>query len=135
MEIIGIGAPGEPDEEATHETQSMFCFADLIPSSARRECVAIELLVLRSPQFSFTLGPRVSRLQVKGRQHHLSQNIGPAIGGSAGPVPPALTYNYTLVLMRKVSCMQYASPKDNINTKFANVIVYVCSNYSNNVKE
>ena len=33
---------------------------------------------------------RVSRLQVKGQQHHLSQNIGPAIAGSAGPVPPAL---------------------------------------------
>ena len=33
---------------------------------------------------------RVSRLQVKGRQHHLSQNIGPAIAGSAGPVPPPL---------------------------------------------
>ena len=31
---------------------------------------------------------RVSRLQVKGRQDHLSQNIGPAIAGScsAGPV-------------------------------------------------
>ena len=33
---------------------------------------------------------RVFRLQVKGRQHYLSQNIGPAIAGSAGPVPPAL---------------------------------------------
>ena len=33
---------------------------------------------------------RVSHLQVKGRQNHLSQNIGPAIAGSAGPVPPAL---------------------------------------------
>ena len=32
----------------------------------------------------------VSRLQVKGRQHPLSQNIGSAIAGSAGPVPPAL---------------------------------------------
>ena len=49
------------------------------------------LLVLRSPQFSFTVGPQslyghksvgdmhVSRLQVKGQQHHLSQSIGPAI--------------------------------------------------------
>ena len=27
---------------------------------------------------------RVSRLQVKGQQHHLSQNIGPAIAGPAG---------------------------------------------------
>jgi len=32
----------------------------------------------------------VSRLQVKGWQHHLSQNIGPAIAESAGPVLPAL---------------------------------------------
>ena len=56
------GTPGEPDEEATHETQSMFCFAfslDLISSSARQECVATELLVLRSLQLSFTLGPEV----------------------------------------------------------------------------
>ena len=60
---------------------------------------------LKSPQFSFTLGPpkfvraqicvgdmRVSRLQVKGRQDHLSQNISPAIAGSAGPVPPRPCY-------------------------------------------
>ena len=56
------GAPREPDEEATHETQSMFCFAfslDLIPSSARQECVATELLVLRSPQFSLRLDREV----------------------------------------------------------------------------
>ena len=90
----------------THETKSMFSFAfsvDLISSSVRQECVATELLVLRSLHFSFTLGPRkfvwaqicvggirVSRLQVKGRQHYLRQNIGPAIAGSARPVPPAL---------------------------------------------
>ena len=52
---------------------------------------------------------RVSRLQVKGRQHHLSQNIdnvygrihylygqniGPAIAESAGPVPPPLSIIY-----------------------------------------
>ena len=33
---------------------------------------------------------RISCLQVKGWQHHLSQNIGPAIAVSAGPVPPPL---------------------------------------------
>ena len=34
----------------------------------------------------------VSRLQAaKGRQHHLSQNIGPAIARSARPAPPALS--------------------------------------------
>ena len=37
---------------------------------------------------------RVSRLQVKDRQHHLSQNIGPVIAGSAGLVPPALYIAY-----------------------------------------
>ena len=29
---------------------------------------------------------------MKGRQHYLRQNIGPAIAGSAGPVPLALNY-------------------------------------------
>ena len=33
---------------------------------------------------------RVSRLQATYRQHHLSENIGPAIAGSARPAPPAL---------------------------------------------
>ena len=32
----------------------------------------------------------VSHLQAKYRQHHLSENIGPAIAGSARPAPPAL---------------------------------------------
>ena len=33
---------------------------------------------------------RVSHLQATYRQHHLSENIGPAIAGSARPAPPAL---------------------------------------------
>ena len=33
----------------------------------------------------------VSRLQAKGRQHYLSQNIGPAIAGFARSAPPALS--------------------------------------------
>ena len=33
---------------------------------------------------------RASRLQAKGRRRHLSQNIGPAVAGSARPVPPPL---------------------------------------------
>ena len=32
-----------------------------------------------------------SSIQGKGRQHHLGQNIGPAIAGSARPGPPALS--------------------------------------------
>ena len=35
----------------------------------------------------------VSHLQVKGQQHHLSQNIGPTIAWSARPVPPALLFS------------------------------------------
>ena len=34
---------------------------------------------------------RVSLVQVKGRQHHLSENIGPAIARTARPAPPALS--------------------------------------------
>ena len=34
---------------------------------------------------------RVFRPQAKGRQHHRSENIGPAITGSARPAPPALS--------------------------------------------
>ena len=66
---------------------------------------AHNLLVLRSPQFSFTLGSQsscgqksvlaiamhVSRPQAKGQQHHLSQNICPVIVGSARPAQPALS--------------------------------------------
>ena len=37
---------------------------------------------------------RASRLQAKGRRYYLSQNIGPAVAGSAGPAPPPLVYHY-----------------------------------------
>ena len=42
----------------------------------------------------------------KCQQHRLSQNIGPAIDGSAGPVPPALLSTYT----------PYACVKQNVQT-------------------
>ena len=38
---------------------------------------------------------RTFRLQAKGRRPYLSQNIGPAVAGSAGPVPPPLPKKYT----------------------------------------
>ena len=34
---------------------------------------------------------RTSRLKAKGRRCYLSQKIGPAVAGSAGPAPPPLT--------------------------------------------
>ena len=46
----------------------------------------------------------VLRLQVKGRQHHLSQNIGPAIAGSARPVPPALLVGYSIATVVDMAC-------------------------------
>ena len=79
---------------------------DLIPSNAHQECVATALTIylFSGLHSSLTLGPRsscrhksvlaimrVSCLQAKGRQHHLSQNIGPAIAGSARPAPTALS--------------------------------------------
>ena len=97
------GAPGEPDdsEEVTHETKSMFSFAfspDLIhlfqaasvknvwPPSACSQVSAV-FFYARTTKFvraQICVGDiRVSRLQVKGRQHYLRQNIGPAIAGSA----------------------------------------------------
>ena len=56
------------------------------------------LLVLRSPQLSFTVtsGPWHScghgsvQTQAKGRRSYFSQNIGLAVAGSARPVPPPL---------------------------------------------
>ena len=42
----------------------------------------------------------VSHLLVKRRQHHLSQNIGPAIVRSAGPVPLALVSGSIFVVFR-----------------------------------
>ena len=76
-----------------------FVTLDLVPSNARQECVATALticllLVLyyaqtaKFMQAQVCVGDmRVSRLQVKGRRHHLSQNISPTIAGSARPKP------------------------------------------------
>ena len=63
---------------------------------------AQNVLVLRSPQLSFYVRTvtfvrawicrryAASRLQAKGRRCYLSQNIGLAVSGSAGPAPPPL---------------------------------------------
>ena len=102
------GTHGKPRKETSHESKWMFCFAfslDLIPSHTVQEYVAI---VLKICSFSgskvlfyacavmFVLAlicandMRVSRLQAKGRRHHLWQNIGPADTGSAKSASPAL---------------------------------------------
>ena len=85
----------------------------IAPTSACSKISAdliLEKIVWRRPvryqQFSFTLGPPevcagtnlcwrytcslLHWLQAKCRQHHLSENIGPAIARSARPAPPAL---------------------------------------------
>ena len=98
--------PVELGKEAAHDSQSIFCYSgsysEQCPSRMCGHCT-LNLLVLRSPQFSFTFGPRsswghkpvlgicVSHLRVRGQQHHLSEKIGPAIAGSATPALPALS--------------------------------------------
>ena len=81
------------------QTQSNFSFAfsrDLIPRNARQECVATMLKVsgLRSMLGPWSLCRHksvqtvcISCLQAKGRQHHPSQNVSPAVTEFAGPVP------------------------------------------------
>ena len=76
---------------------------------------AQNLLVLRSsllrPDRDIRVGMDLYRrcagfcLQVKGQRCYLSQNIGPAVAGSAGPAPPPLQLLYDnsgsdLVLLR-----------------------------------
>ena len=46
--------------------------------------------------------PRASRQQAKGRRCYFSQNIGPAVAGSAGPAPPPLVL-YTCTIFNKSS--------------------------------
>ena len=46
---------------------------------------AQNLLVLKSPQLSDDTW--TSRLKAKGQRYYLSQNIGTAVAGSAGPAP------------------------------------------------
>ena len=76
---------------------------DLIPNNARQECVATTLtmclfsVLIYAPTAKFVWAQicvcnmRVSLLQVKGPQHHLGENTGPAIAGSARPALPALS--------------------------------------------
>ena len=52
--------------------------------------VTAVLFYTRTPKFVWAQ-ICVGRLQAKGLQHHLSQNIGPVIAGSARPAPPALS--------------------------------------------
>ena len=103
---IGIGGFRYTVEKRHTKACQYFVTLDLIPSNARQECVATALTIclfsgLRSSLLCTDLkvcvstvcvgDMRVSLVQVKGRQHHLSENIGPAIAGSARPAPPALS--------------------------------------------
>ena len=68
----------------------------------------------------------VSHLLVKGRQHHLSQNIGPAIAGSAGPVPPALVSGtifvvFSLMLVKPSSLHYHIIRCNNQNISIMNI--------------
>ena len=95
------GTPAEPGEEAAHKSQSIFCYSGSY-SDKRQKCHrARNLLVLGSPQFSFTLGQRSScghksvlaicvflpyKQSVSNSsacENRLSTRLGPAIAGSA----------------------------------------------------
>ena len=103
--------PGEPRERATHASRSgSLIFNQRQPRMCGHRAQTYDLLILRSPQLSFTSGPQVRagmdlyRRYVgispasKGRRCYLSQNIGPAVAGSAGPAPPSLIFilNFTI---------------------------------------
>ena len=90
------GTPRELCEGAAHISQSEFYFVDPIPNNAGQECVATSLkicsfsgLYVQTVKLTWVWicadDAHASRLQAKGRQHHLSQNIGPAVTRSAGP--------------------------------------------------
>ena len=106
ISIGGSGTPKKLCEKVAYKSQSKFCFTfslHPIPSNARWECVAT---VLKTCSFSCLCSSLlcsdhevvwawicaddicVSCLQGKGWRHHLSQNIGQVVTGSAGPVPP-----------------------------------------------
>ena len=98
---------GTGRRSGTHAKASQyFVTLDLIPSNARQECVATSLTICLFSALRRSLllsdrevragqicvgDMRVSLLQAKGRQHYLSENIGPAIAGSARPALPALS--------------------------------------------
>ena len=113
-------AAWERREGATHASWLEFCLVFCLIVIQARTCGrrAQNLLVLRSPQLSFTSGPwhscghewictddtRTSRLKANGRRSYLtlSQNIGPAVAGSPGPAPPPLhhEWNNTITIMQ-----------------------------------
>ena len=105
----------ELGEEAAHESQSIFCYFDSYSEQClSRMCghCAHSLLVLRSPQFS-DCEVRAGHMTnlcwryvcfsptSKGQQHHLSQNIGLAIVGSARPAPPAMSERNEIIQVLK----------------------------------
>ena len=100
------GAPGEPRKGAAHASRSELCFALVwmlaknVPVATRSKSARLQVSASPSVTFDRTVkfvrvqifadNMRASRLQAKGQRRHLSHNVGPAVAGSAGPVPPPL---------------------------------------------
>ena len=109
MSISGFKPPPwERREGATHTRRLEFCVAfslivfqatlaeNVWPlrSKSTRSQVSAALFYVRTVTFVrawiCTDDTRASHLQVKGQRCYLSQNIGLAVAGSAGPAPPPL---------------------------------------------
>ena len=101
VHVYQLGTPVEPGEEPEYESQSIFCYS----GSYSKQCLSkmcghcthnLQVSgVLLCSDCKVCVGKNqlaicVSRLQAKGRQHHLSQSIGPAFAGSARPALPDL---------------------------------------------
>ena len=110
-------SPGEPREGVTHASQSEFCLVfsliiframpaeNVWPSCSKSVCSQVSavlwtMVLVRA--WICTDDMRASRQQANGRRCYLSQNIGPAVAGSAGPAPPPLVL-YTCTIFNKSS--------------------------------
>ena len=121
---IGIGSfmhvhPWNWVKKRRTKASQYFVTLDLIPSNARQECVAnvlriclfsglAVLLYTQTPKFvraQICVGDmRVSRLQAKARQHHLSQTLVWQLPGLPGlllqPCPSEMNRNSTVKIIQ-----------------------------------